>query len=154
MWPAGLTLLLGYGAVSDVRQRRLPNWLALLLLAYGLTFAFFSIDLAGVGWHAAHALIALVVGMVLFAIRAFGGGDAKFYAGMAAYFPLSAAIDLLLWVSVTGLVTIIAWIIAKRLPPLSNMKREGDFLKFPYGLAIAVGGTALAWLGALDILKA
>lgn len=154
LWPAGLTLLLGIGAISDIRQRRLPNWLALILLVFGLTFAFVTGDLATTGWHAAHALIALLVGMALFAIGAFGGGDAKFYAGTAAYFPLSAGLNLLLWVSIIGFLAIVFWMIAKRLPPFSSKVREGDFAKFPYGLAIAMGGTAVAWMGALGVLKA
>lgn len=145
LWPAGLTLLLAYGAYSDIRWRRLPNWLALAALVLGLVFAFSTGGLSALGWHGAHMAIALIVGMGLFAIGAFGGGDAKFYAGVAAYFSLGDAVQLLLWVSLAGLVTMIAWFALIRLPLLAERKREGDFAKFPYGVAIAIGAALLAW---------
>lgn len=149
LWPAGLTILLAYGAYSDIRWRRLPNWLSLALLGYGLAWAFTTDGLAMLGLHAAHMAIALVVGMVLFATGGFGGGDAKFYAGTAASFSLWQGIGLLLWVSLTGLLAMLGWIILKRLPPFSSRKREGDFAKFPYGVAIALGGAGFAWAGPL-----
>ena len=145
LWPAGLTLLLLYGAASDIRARRLPNWLSLVLLVYGLAFAFVDGGLAALGWHGAHSAIALVVGMGLFAIGAFGGGDAKFYAGLAAYFALDQAIDLLIFVSLLGGLLIILWMIGRRLPILRPKENEGLKGKFPYGVAIAAGGALLAW---------
>lgn len=149
LWPAGLTLLLAYGAFSDFKWRRLPNWLALALLVYGLTWAGTSGGMSALGWHSAHTAIALIVGMALFATGGFGGGDAKFYAGTAASFALQQGVALLLWVSIIGLVTMLGWVILKRLPPFSNRKRQGDFAKFPYGVAIALGGAGYAWAGPL-----
>ena len=149
LWPAGLTFLLGAGAIGDIWQRRLPNWLALLLLVYGLTYAALIDGLPAMGWHAAHAAIALLVGMVLFAIRAVGGGDAKFYAGAASYFALADGFKLFAWVSLAGFITLLIWLVAKRLPPFSKRPREGDFAKFPYGVAVAVGASGFAWTGAL-----
>ena len=145
LWPAGLTLLLAYGAYCDITSRRLPNWLALITLIFGLTFAFATGGLEALGWHSAHMVIALVVGMALFAFGIFGGGDAKFYAGVAAYFSLSNALSMLLWVSLTGFFAILGWLIIRRLPPLAKTKREGDYAKFPYGVAISVGAAGLAW---------
>ena len=149
LWPAGLTILLAYGAFSDIKWRRLPNWLSLTVLVYGLAWAFAGDGLAAIGWHAAHAGIALVVGMALFATGGFGGGDAKFYTGTAASFALQQGISLLLWVSITGLFTMLGWVILKRIPPFSKKDRKGDFAKFPYGVAIAMGGIGLAWAGPL-----
>jgi len=149
LWPAGLSLLLACGAWSDIKWRRLPNWLSLALMAYGLAWAVVSGGLPALGWHSAHAAVALAVGMALFATGGFGGGDAKFYAGTAASFALQQGVALLLWVSVIGLVTMLAWIILKRVPPFSRRRREGDFAKFPYGVAIAMGAIALAWAGPL-----
>ena len=78
------------GSYLDLRTRRLPNWLCLAGLVAGLAFG-----LAVGGWPAAaiallHALIALIVGAGLFALGGIGGGDAKFYAALAAWFPLQA----------------------------------------------------------------
>ncbi len=148
-WPAGLTMLLAYGAYSDIKWRRIPNWLSLAVLAFGLAWAGTDGGLAALGWHGAHFAVALVVGMVLFAIGAFGGGDAKLYAATAASFALQQGPALLLWVSLSGLVAILAWIIGKRLLPMSEDRRKGDFAKFPYGVAIALGGVGMAWTGPL-----
>lgn len=145
-WPIGLTVLLAIGAYTDVIARRLPNWLALVLLVFGLVAATVLGGWASLGWHAAHAAIALVVGMVLFAIGAFGGGDAKFYTGMAAFFPLSQALNLFVFVAISGLILIIAWLVLKRTVFTKRSTKEGDFAKFPYGIAIAVGGMFAAWL--------
>lgn len=77
------------GAVSDVRTRRIPNWLVLAGLVTALALR------AGWGllpfWHGVlGAGVALLVGFPLFALRAFGGGDVKFLVACAAFvgFPL------------------------------------------------------------------
>ena len=89
LWPLGLTVLLAIGAYTDVTARRLPNWLSLALLVTGLAFAATQGGWSAVGWHGAHAGIALLVGMALFATGGIGGGDAKFYTGLAAWFALT-----------------------------------------------------------------
>lgn len=144
MWPAGLTLLLLIGAYTDIRQRRLANWLSLALLAFGLAHGFALGGWPAVGWHGAHAVIALVVGMLLFAGRIIGGGDAKFYAGMAAYFPLAMGLKLVIWVTLVGGALVLGWILLRRMRGVP-LRRDGDHGKFPYGVAIAAGGLALAW---------
>ncbi len=155
LWPAGLTILLAVGALSDIKDRRLPNWLSLLLLVYGLghAFALGGLEDLGwlqtMGWHFLHAMIALAVGAALFAGGIFGGGDAKFYAGLAAYFTLGQGLDLLLWVSILGFFTIIAWMIGRRLLRGDKPKKDSLKAKFPYGVAIAAGGASLAWLAPL-----
>ena len=146
LWPLGLTALLLIGAISDIRARRLPNWLALALLVYGLAHGFMLDGLSGLGWHAAHSAVALLVGMGLFAIGAFGGGDAKFYAGMAAYFPLQSGINLLLWVTLLGGLFILIWMVGRRVPVGTRAKEQSGLKgKFPYGVAITSGGIGAAW---------
>lgn len=145
LWPAGLSLLLIVGAIGDIRHRRLPNWLALALLVLGLAFGFASGGFAALGWHAAHAGVALLVGMALFATGVIGGGDAKVYAGAAAYFPLSAGLQMLLWVTLTGGVLVLSWLVIRRLMSADKSDRDTIYAKFPYGVAIAVGAIGLAW---------
>ena len=93
LWPAALTLLLLAGAIGDIRDRRLPNWLALALLLLGLPHAYYLGGLGMTGWHFAHALIAMVVGAGIFAAGIMGGGDAKFCAGLAAFFPIERGVE-------------------------------------------------------------
>lgn len=149
IWPVALTLLAAFGALSDIKWRRLPNWLALLLLALGLAHGFASGGIAGVGWHALHMAIALAAGMGLFAIGAWGGGDAKFYAGIAAFFPLERGIELLLWVTLLGGALVIGWMVGRRIVPRLKGTVQGLHGKFPYGIAIAAGGVSMVWLSPL-----
>lgn len=149
LWPAGLTLLLLIGAISDVRERRLANWLSLVLLAFGLAHGFSLGGIEALGWHGAHAVIALLVGMAIFAIGVIGGGDAKFYAGMAAYFPLSLGLDLLFWVAISGGLLVIGWMILRRAIRSAKAQPDGLHAKFPYGVAIATGALIVAWQGVL-----
>lgn len=134
------------GAWLDWRDRRLPNWLCGAAIALGL-----GLVLVGQGWgpawsHALHALIALAVGMALFAGGVIGGGDAKFYAALALWFPLGAGLRLLLLVSLAGLVltlamAALAWRSGRRL-------RSGPGGQtVPYGVAIAAGVLADLALG-------
>lgn len=106
----------------------------------GLALGFATGGAGMLGWHAAHAAIALVAGMLLFRIGLFGGGDAKFYAAVAAWFPLAAAPRLLISVALSGLALLVVWFVYRRATgkPISrNGDNPGD--KLPYGIAIAIG---------------
>lgn len=136
------------GAWSDITQRKLENRLCLAILLTGLVASF----LIG-GWHQAgsallHAAIALIGGMALFGARVLGGGDAKFYAGFAAWFSLQDGLYLLVSVAISGLAVLVAWMIWRRLPRkqtarlvgIGEQEQEEElFAKLPYGVAIALG---------------
>ena len=100
------------------------------------------------GNHALHALIALVVGAGLFAMRVIGGGDAKFYAAVAAWFSLHDAVWLLVLVSLSGLVLLVVWIGARMLSGRPIRKQGAGLNGLPYGVAIAVGAAILILVGA------
>ncbi|MGQ7829478.1 A24 family peptidase [Altererythrobacter sp. Z27] len=140
-----MSLLLVIGAITDIRERRLANWLSLALLLFGLAHGFALGGLSALGWHGAHAAIALLVGMALFAVGVIGGGDAKFYAGAAAYFPISAGLDLLLWVALSGGAAVIAWFGLRRVLRREKPSPESLQAKFPYGVAIAAGAMLVGW---------
>lgn len=150
LWPIGLTLLLGYGAYSDVVTRRLPNWLALALLVTGIAHAYISTgNFTDTGMHAAHAGIALVAGLPLFATGILGGGDVKFYTGLASWFPLTMGPDLLIRVALLGGIFTLLWLVIRRVQPRNSDQKNTVFTKFPYGIAIAAGGMVMAWTAAL-----
>lgn len=135
--------LIAIGLVAawlDARTRRLPNWLSLLALAAGLAVTAVNTGIPALGSHLLHAAIALVVGMGLFRLGLIGGGDAKFYTGIAAWFSLHEAPRLLLYVSLSGLALFIVWFFWRRLTGKKIVRRAGDDDgKFPYGVAIAAG---------------
>jgi prepilin peptidase CpaA len=78
--------------------------------------------------------------MALFATGGFGGGDAKFYAGVAAWFGLGHGAVLLLCVALTGLLLLIAWFCYRRIKGLPVRRTGGGpWDGMPYGVAIGVG---------------
>jgi prepilin peptidase CpaA len=133
----------------DVSRRCLPNWLCAMVWLAGLGFAAATVGWAGAGSALLHSLLALAVGMALFGMRMIGGGDAKYYAANAAWFPLSHGAVLLFAVGLAGLVlTLILWIPMKRRAARRSFNdRSADpFAKLPFGVAIAAGGLAsFAW---------
>jgi prepilin peptidase CpaA len=135
------------GAWLDATQRRLPNWLCALLAVLGLAIALVLDGPGAAGSHGLHMAAALVVGLALFSVRMIGGGDAKFYAGVASWFALSKAAELLLWVSLSGLVLFVGWFVYRRtrhLPIRPTGDNPSDSL--PYGLAIGAGAIISALL--------
>ncbi|MGC1270094.1 MAG: prepilin peptidase [Croceibacterium sp.] len=141
---AGPILLLAWAAIGgwlDVAQRRLPNWLCLATWISGVAVLALTSGFPVVWWGLAHSVVALVVGMVLFRFGWIGGGDAKFYAACAAWFPLQQGFTLLMLVSAAGLALVAGWIVTRRARSGQKAAR-GDFAKVPYGLAIALGAIA------------
>ncbi len=129
------------GAVFDIRARRIPNALSATIAIAGITATWVSgggeIALSAVG----HLLIALAIGMAIYALGMWGGGDAKFYAGTAAWFTLARFWELMLAISLVGLALIVVWFTVRRL--LSLPLERGRRGELPYGVAIAAGGIAI-----------
>ncbi|MCT2559390.1 prepilin peptidase [Tsuneonella sp. YG55] len=129
---------------TDIRARRIPNWLCGLNVVLGLTFAWIVHGgWSAVGMAALHVAVALLVTIGLFALGAIGAGDAKFYASMAAWLPIKYGLVLLVAVSLSGLVLLFLFLAFRS----SGRSRRGpqratDFDKLPYGIAIGVGGIA------------
>lgn len=141
---AGLCGLLAIGLVGayfDLRFRRLPNWLCLCALTGGLALGLAQHGPGWMGMSLLHALIALIGGMVLFTFRIIGGGDAKFYAGLAGWFPLKFGATMLAATALAGLVLSLVWLAFRPKPaaPVEDSEIAADFAKLPYGLAIAAG---------------
>lgn len=128
------------GSLSDLASRRIPNLLCLACGVCGLGLA-----VAAGGWlpYALHMGVALVIGMGLFALRAVGGGDAKFYAGLATFFPLESALRLGVSIAVSGGLLALAFLAIGRLR--RDPKRSVKSRELPYGVAIAAGSLVCAF---------
>ena len=131
------------GAWLDIARRRLPNWLCLVTAVVGLTMALAQGGLEALASPVLHAALALIVGMVLFRVGWIGGGDVKFYAACAAWFPLTSGLYLLGAVSLAGLIVIILWFGWRQFTPARTRSVDDSFSMVPYGLAVAIGAVAL-----------
>jgi prepilin peptidase CpaA len=127
------------GAVYDLRFRRIPNWLCGLALASGIALAFLD-QVGSPASHGLHALLALVVGLLFFGLKMLGGGDVKFYTGLASFFPLAKGALLLLCVSISGMLLVAVWFISRRVAGIPMRKKAaGKSDELPYGIAIGAG---------------
>jgi prepilin peptidase CpaA len=129
-----LACLAAYGAWTDVTRRHISNWLSLATLVAGLGFAAYVATPTLFLLHLAHFAVALAIGMGLFAVGAWGGGDGKFYAAVAAWFPLGAFFNLVLAISMVGFAMLVVMLVKSR----RNLFRK-DSKGVPYGVAIGMG---------------
>jgi prepilin peptidase CpaA len=137
-----------WAAKSDIESMTIPNRLTL-----GLAAAFVPVALlAGLGWegwvlHLGLGAAGLVLGMVLFAFRLMGGGDAKLIAAAALWMGLDGFIALLIYTALAGGALTLAILGARKLYghyagvlPANlgrHLQEKGDI---PYGVAICIGG--------------
>lgn len=137
-------VLAALGALWDIRFRKLPNLLCLALALAALCFTITSGDLGLLTSSALHGLLAILVGMALFAPGWIGAGDAKFYAAVALAVPLGKAIAMLFWTSLAGLAILFVMWVASRTATVRQKKAKGDGpILVPYGVAIAIGYMAV-----------
>ena len=131
-----LAALLLTAAFTDLRSRRIANWLnASIAIAAPLYWWTSGLSLwPGVAIQLGMAMAAFACLSVLFALRAMGGGDVKLLTALALWFDPASFLRLLFMMAlVGGLLTIGmgAWHV---------MRRQRDRLAIPYGVAIAAGG--------------
>lgn len=125
---------------TDASRRRIPNWLCAATAIAGLVMTVIRGGAEGLGSHALHAFIALAAGVVLFKVGAFGGGDAKFYAAVATWFPLGKGAALLMSVALCGLLLLIVWFAYRRAARKQLRRTSSDLSdSLPYGIAIGAG---------------
>jgi prepilin peptidase CpaA len=140
-----LGLLLVLASWLDWKERRIPNWLCLIIAAAALIFAFATGGIGELGLNALHGIIALVGGMALFALRVVGAGDAKLYAAVASWFSLYDGLRLFVSVALAGLVLLMVWFVVRRMAG-KRVTRAGDNPHdlLPYGIAISLGAMLTA----------
>ena len=147
-WPdfAVLLTICVVAAWSDTFQRRLPNLLSIAAWSAGLALAVLH-ERQGAGGNLVHAVAALLAGMLLFRMGVLGGGDAKFYAAIAAWFPIGSGLALAVNTSLAGLLAALVWFAARRLAggPIDR-RSDTPFAKFPFGVAIALGALTTFWI--------
>lgn len=147
----------------DFTTHRIPNWLAVTGLAAALTLrALLGLDalvhgLEGLG-------IGLAVSLVLYALRAIGGGDVKLLGAVGAFLGPTEVVGALALIAVLGAAFALVSVIRRGLLPLlifntidlvkswRSLGRTGEVrtlespaaLTIPYGVPIALG-TLIWW---------
>jgi prepilin peptidase CpaA len=156
----GAAIFASIGAFSDVRARRIPNWLNYSGLLLGL--------LAGTafgGWRGlfqgvASALIGGGVFFLFYLVRGMGAGDVKLMAAVGAWLGIRQTLAVMMAAAIAGGILAIIYVVFYR-RVWSTVQNMGELIRFhltsgvrphpelnlqepgsvrlPYGLAIAFG---------------
>ncbi|NBW07189.1 MAG: pilus assembly protein CpaA [Caulobacteraceae bacterium] len=133
--------------LRDLTTMTIPNWISGLLILGFFPAAFMvGLPVMTVLAHVGVAVVALFVGMGLFAMRIVGGGDAKLMAAVCLWLGVTGSAMFILWTGVAGGVFCLTLIFARtQLRPYVHgapdwidhlLEPKGDI---PYGVAICVG---------------
>jgi prepilin peptidase CpaA len=156
------TAALLVASVSDIRSRRIPNWLVASLAVLGVFYSAFALSpVQGV----TRALSAMLLGFVLwipfYALRMLGAGDVKLFAAASCWLALSQVLGAALAAALAGgVLSVIGLILAHGLGlttfRIAHGLRDPRLLAtplavpagrrtLPYGLAMTVGLLIAAW---------
>jgi prepilin peptidase CpaA len=140
-------MLLAVAAGWDVASYTIPNLLQLALLAAFVVFVLVSgMKMPTIEWHLLAALLALGIGVALFARGFVGGGDAKLFAAVVLWLGLhDMAVYALVASAIGGVLTLA--LMGLRLMPMPAALTHQAWLTrlhsgtagFPYGVALAAG---------------
>ena len=148
---APLIVLLALAAGWDLASYTIPNFIPVSVLLAFVLFGIFSRQNAA--FYEAHALatlIALLAGFVLFALGYIGGGDAKLFAGVAAWLGLHDLMTYVLVASLFGGALTLVLLSVRRFPLPATLAGRAWIVRLhepragiPYGVALAAGGIAV-----------
>lgn len=111
-----LAALVIVAAVTDLRSRKVPNWLTISGLALGIALNLFLYASTGLWLSLKGAGLALLIYLPLYMLRGVGGGDVKMMAAIGAIAgPLSWMEILLLTALFGGLFALVILVIKHRL---------------------------------------
>ncbi|HEY5409436.1 MAG TPA: prepilin peptidase [Caulobacteraceae bacterium] len=135
-------------ALADATSFTIPNRLTIAIAAAFFPVALIlGLPIATIGACAAVAVLALIVGIGMFAMNWCGGGDAKLLAACALWLGVPAILPFLFAMSVIGGVLALGLMTARKLM-LGNLVGAGPAWlgrllepqeALPYGVAIALG---------------
>ena len=143
-FPAALLI----AAATDVHDFTIPNWVSAALVVCWLAAALsLGAPLGYMVEGAALGCAVLIVGFVLFAVRFFGGGDAKLFAASAPWIGVDAYIEYITFTALAGgafALVVLAFRKTPALPVYAHapwlLRMHQNQHELPYGVAISAGG--------------
>lgn len=163
-WGIAFTALLLAGCVTDVRSRRIPNVLVLLIATGGLGYSIATKPLAGaLGSSIAGLVLGFTLWIVFYIVGVIGAGDVKFFAAAGTWLGPSATWRAALVAALFGGVLAVVFLLRERRlggtlrrMTLAAASRSVSLLaespdapaprmRLPYGVALAGGALIVAW---------
>ncbi len=159
------------GAVTDVRHKRIPNWLTYSGMVAGLAVRLALLGWLGLRGGLAGMFLAGGIFFVLFVLGGVGGGDVKLVAAVGAWAGVVQVGIVLLVSALAGGILEVGYMVFPRQVretlrntaelvrhhlasglqphPVLNVREQGA-IRIPYGLAVAIGtlycvGNAFWW---------
>jgi prepilin peptidase CpaA len=139
--------VLAWGALTDVRTRKIPNASVLALLALFAPWTALDFGAATLSGLEAGGLV-FAAAVALYALGVFGAGDAKMLSATALFMGMGYLPYLLLVMALAGGVLALTSLAARpqRALVMFAARGRGDFGPgVPYGAAIAIGGVLTFW---------
>jgi prepilin peptidase CpaA len=152
-WPIVVVLVIA--TFTDVRSRRIPNWLVLPFLVLGIGVSTWRYGWHGLGQSAGGAALGLVIFGFLFWMGGMGAGDVKLLAAIGAWIGPGQLMIALVFTGLAGGAMALAWaasggFLKELFQHASDLafvaKERGEAVltnplrrKMPYAPAIAVG---------------
>jgi prepilin peptidase CpaA len=153
---------LAYASVSDLRTRRIPNRLVLLLAVSGLVFSTALDPLLPGLWNGLRGLaVGLALWLPLYLLGWLGAGDVKLFAAAGAWLGPAGALEGTVYAGLAGGLLALVWLLYRR--GLAGPALAAAFVRFgwrelvraprnvphrerlPYGIALALGALLAAW---------
>ena len=165
------TLLLVAGCITDLRSRKIPNELVLTILVTGWLFALVvSQDaLSTLGMSLGGTAVGFGIWIAFYLIGVIGAGDVKFFAAAGAWLGPGATWRAALIAAVAGGVLAIVMLLSERrlgavlrrialaassrtlvAVPEQTIGASEKHRPLPYGVALAIGALAVAWVPGLN----
>lgn len=140
-----LSILLLVVSISDVRDRRIPNWSVLAVAALFVPWIFVGGQVSVISSLEA-AAISFAVSFTLYFFRVVGAGDSKLLTVTALFAGMAGLPKFLFFVALAGGAIAAISLLSRpsRAAVMFHMRGKGDFGRgVPYGVAIAIATIAV-----------
>jgi prepilin peptidase CpaA len=157
---ASLVALRTIACASDLRTRRIPNWLVLVVAIIGIASEIVTKSwVAGLTQAGEGLATGLLVWLPFYAMRMVGAGDVKLFAAASTFLGPHAAIEAAFYTAVFGGVMALAFMVSRsgwattfirvghamHQPLLLRNTPSPERRRMPYALAIAAGVLTVIW---------
>ena len=162
------TALLVAVAASDLRSRRIPNRLVLMLFVGGIAFSMSSLPpLYGLGFAVGGLVTGLLLWLPFHALRWIGAGDVKLAAACGAWLGFHGVLRSAAVTAIAGGVLAVCMLLWQRRPNhiaadmillVNTIRRKPMSIRvrpdaaavptaqlMPYGVALVIGALAVGW---------